>query len=77
MEVMNVRRPTSKLARLNLTKAQREADAIKAEFRREDQALARAGRAREVLGKNVAALGWDLKGERARLLSINGVRFRS
>ncbi len=52
--------------------------AIKAEFRREDQALARQGRAYEVLKRNVAALGIDLeKGERPRLLSINGVRFRS
>jgi len=50
---------------------------IKAEFRREDAALARAGRAREVLEKNVAALGIDPKGKRPRLLSINGVRFRT
>jgi hypothetical protein len=51
--------------------------AIKAEFRREDQALARAGRAREVLERNAALLGIDPNGERPRLISINGVRFRS
>lgn len=50
--------------------------AIKAEFRREDRALARAGRASEVLERNVSLLGMDPHGERPRLVSINGVRFR-
>ena len=78
MDDMNVRHFTTKLARLNLTKTQRDASATKAEFRREDETLIRAGRAQEVLARNVASLGIDLESrERPRLVTVNGVALRS
>jgi hypothetical protein len=67
-----------KIARRKHPDAEDSCAAIKAQFRREDQALARQVRAYEVLQRNVAVLGIDLAiSERPRLLSINGVRFRS
>lgn len=50
--------------------------AMKKEFRRQDQALAREIGGYEVFKRNVALLGMDPDGERPRLLSINGIRFR-
>lgn len=67
---------TAKIDRAEESRTWDEVAAIKAEFRREDAALARAGRAQEALAKNVSALDIDPNGERPRLLSINGVRFR-
>lgn len=73
---MNSGKLALEIARRKHLDGQDSCEAIKAEFRREDQALAREGRAYEVLKRNVAPLGIDLGGERPRLLSINGVRFR-
>ena len=73
---MNPQRLKTKLARLNLSAAARESAAVKAELRREDQALAAAGRGREVLERNLRLLGGTGSGH-GRLLTVNGVRVRT
>ncbi|MGH7947104.1 MAG: hypothetical protein ACREH8_24235 [Opitutaceae bacterium] len=58
-----------------MTEAAREAAALKAEFRREDEALREAGRGAEIRKRNAALFGIDLDSpERPRLVTINGVR---
>ena len=73
---MNVQRLKTKLARLNLSAAARESATVKAELRREDHALAAAGRGREVLERNLRLLGGTGHG-RGRLLTVNSVRVRT
>jgi len=72
---MNLQRIKTKLARLNLTKAAREATALKAEFRREDEALYRQGRGAEVLADRKRNLGGSAT-SRAEVLTVNGVKIR-
>ena len=74
VEPMNRNRTSTKLARLNLTAVEKEAAAIKTEFRREDEALVRSGRADEVLWRNVSPLGIK-RGTRTRLVGFGGVCF--
>lgn len=73
---MNMQRLKTKLARLNLSAAARESAVVKAELSREDQALAAAGRGREVLERNLRLLGGTGRG-RGLLLTVNGVRVRT
>ena len=74
-EAVNLRRITIKLARPNLTEAAREAAALKAQFRREDEELYRQGRGAEVLSDRMKVLGITDSGS-TRLLTVNGVRIK-
>lgn len=71
---MNLRHLKTKLSRLNLTKADREVAALKDQFRREDQALTKAGRHEEIAQRNRRLMGLK-DGERTRLVGFGGVRF--
>lgn len=73
---MNLRHLKTRLSRLNLTEAAREATALKAQFRREDGELCRQGRGAEVLADRMKNLGIT-DSSRARLLTVNGVRINS
>ena len=72
----NVRHLRTKLSRLNLTEAAREAAALKAQFRREDANLYRQGREAEVLVDRKKNLGITGSGS-TKLLTVNGVRLKS
>lgn len=73
---VNLRHIKTKLSRLNLTEAAREAAALKAQFRREDDELIRQGRGAEVITDRMKNLGVSTSG-RTRLLTVNGVRIHS
>lgn len=73
---VNLRYLKTKLSRLNLTEAAREAAALKAHFRREDEELCRQGRGAEVVADRMKNLGISGSGE-TRLLTVNGVRIKS
>jgi hypothetical protein len=65
-----------KLSRLDMTDAAREATALKAQFRRDDEELYRQGRGAEVLADRMKNLGVTGAG-RTRLLTINVVKIGS
>ncbi len=73
---VNLRHLRTKLSRLNLTEAAREAAALKAQFRREDEELCRQGRGAEVIADRMKNLGLTGSG-RTRLLTVNGVSIKS
>ena len=66
---MNFRRFLTRITRLNLTAAAREAAALKAEFRWEDAKLSAEGRSAEVWADRTKNLGGDVN-SRAELLTI-------
>ena len=72
---MNLRHLKTKLSRLNLTPAAREAAALKAQFRCEDDELYRQGRGAEVLADPMKNLGLSEAGK-TELVTVNGVRIR-
>ncbi|MDP3072765.1 MAG: hypothetical protein Q8N18_20900 [Opitutaceae bacterium] len=72
---MNLRHLRTKFSRLNLTEAAREATALKAQFRREDDELIRAGRGAEVVADRRKNLGLSESGK-TKLLTVNGVRIK-
>ena len=72
---MNLRHMLTGFSRLNLSRAAREAVALKAEFRREDAALYRQGRGASVLVDRKRSLGGSLT-SRTEVLTINGVRVK-
>jgi hypothetical protein len=74
VSLVKLRHSNTKLSRLNLTKAAREAAALKADFRREDQALAAQGRGDEVWARNRRLMGIK-EGARGRLVGFGGTRF--
>lgn len=74
VSLVKLRHFNTKLSRLNLTKAAREAAALKADFRREDQALAAQGRGDEVWARNRRLMGIK-EGARGRLVGFGGTRF--
>lgn len=76
VQCVNVRHLRTKLSRLDLTKAAREAVALKDQFRREDEDLYRQGRAAEVLADRKKDLGITGSGS-TKLLTVNGVRLKS
>lgn len=71
---VNLRHLKTKLSRLNLTQADREVAALKEQFRKEDLALADAGRHEEIALRNRRLMGLK-DGERTRLVGFGGVRF--
>jgi hypothetical protein len=71
---MKVRHLVNKLSRLDLTKADREVAALKDQFRREDQELARQGRGEEIGLRNRRLMGIK-EGAKGRLIGFGGVRF--
>jgi len=71
---VNLRHLKTKLSRLNLTKADREVAALKEQFRKEDLALANAGRHEEIALRNRRLMGLK-DGARTRLIGFGGVRF--
>ncbi len=73
---VKLRHLRTKLSRLNLTEAAREASALKAQFRREDKELCRQGRGADVVADRMKNLGLTGSGE-TRLLTVNGVRIKS
>jgi len=74
IQPLNLRHFRTKLSRLDLTKADREVAALKDRFRKEDQALAKAGRHEEIALRNCRLMGLK-DGERTRLIGFGGVRF--
>jgi len=75
LNAMNMRHMFTAISRQNLSKAAREAVALKAEFRREDEGLYRQGRGAEVLADRKRSLGGSLN-TRAEALTINGIRIK-
>jgi hypothetical protein len=73
---VNLRHFKTKLSRLNLTEAARDAVALKTQFRREDEELCRQGRGAEVIADRMKSLGISGSGG-TRLLTVNGVRIKS
>lgn len=73
---MNLRHLRTKLSRLNLNEAAREAVALKGQFRREDEELYRQGRDDEVLADRKKSLGITSSGT-SKLLTVNGVSIKS
>ena len=71
---VKLRHLVNKLSRLNLTKADREVAALKAQFRREDQKLLRQGRGEEIVLRNRRLMGIK-DGATTRLVGWGGVRF--
>lgn len=69
---VNLRHLKTKISRLNLTAAAREAAALKTQFRREDEELCRQGRGAEVVADRRKNLGITNSGQTV-LLTINGV----
>lgn len=72
---MNLRHLRTTLSRLNLTEAAREAAALKAQFRQEDEKLIREGRGAEVIADRRKNLGLS-EPDKTRLLTVNGVRIK-
>jgi hypothetical protein len=72
--MMKLRHCINRLSRLNLTKADREVAALKAQFRAEDQELIRQGRGDEIARRNRRLMGIK-DGAKTRLVGFNGVRF--
>jgi hypothetical protein len=70
---VKLRHLRTKLSRLDMSDAAREATALKAQFRRDDEELYRQGRGAEVLADRMKNLGVTETG-RTRLLTVNGVR---
>lgn len=70
---MKWRHVLTKISRLNLTAAAREAATLKAQFRREDEELYRQGRGDEVLADRRKNLGIAPDGK-TELVTVNGVR---
>lgn len=64
----------SKLRRLDLTQAAREATALKDQFRREDRELLAQGRGDEIAARNRRLMGIR-EGAKGKLVGFNGVRF--
>ena len=75
LTAMNMRHMFTAFSRLNLSRAAREAVALKTEFRREDEGLYRQGRGAEVLADRKRSLGGSLN-TRAEVLTVNGVRVK-
>lgn len=73
--IVNLRHLKTKLSRLNLTAAAREAAALKAQFRREDDEQYRQGRGAEVLADRMKNLGLSEEGK-TELVTVNGVRIK-
>jgi hypothetical protein len=71
---VKLRQVRTKLSRLNLNKAAREAVALKEQFRREDRELAAQGRHAEIWARNRRLMGIK-DGERLRLIGFGGARF--
>ncbi len=71
---VKLRHLRTKFSRLDLTKKDREAAALKNQFREEDQVLANAGRHEEIALRNRRLMGLR-DGERTRLVGFGGVRF--
>lgn len=69
---VNLRHLKTKISRLNLTAAAREAAALKTQFRREDEELCRQGRGAEVVADRRKNLGITDSGKTV-LLTTNGV----
>lgn len=76
LTAMNMRHMFTNFSRLNLSKAAREAVALKTEFRREDEGLYRQGRGAEVLADRKKSLGGGSLNTRAEVLTINGTRVK-
>lgn len=72
---VKLRHLRTKLSRLDMTDAAREATALKAQFRRDDEELYRQGRGAEVLADRMKNLGMTESG-RAEVLTVNGVRIK-
>jgi|GEM_PF-2012901 len=70
---VKLRHLRTKLSRLDMSDAAREATALKAQFRRDDEELYRQGRGAEVLADRMKNLGMGETG-RTRLITVNGVR---
>jgi hypothetical protein len=70
---VKLRHLRTKLSRLDTTDAAREASALKAQFRREDEELYRQGRGAEVLADRMKNLGMSVT-KKTRLLTVNGTR---
>ncbi|MBI5693758.1 MAG: hypothetical protein HZC55_27100 [Verrucomicrobia bacterium] len=70
---MKLRHLRTRLSRLDTTDAAREASALKAQFRREDEELYRQGRGAEVLADRMKNLGMSAS-KKTRLLTVNGTR---
>ena len=70
---VKLRHLRTKLSRLDVSDAAREATALKAQFRRDDEELYRQGRGAEVLADRMKNLGMTETG-RTRLLTVNGAR---
>jgi hypothetical protein len=70
---VNLKSLWTKLAWLNLTEAAREASALKAQFRREDEELNRQERGAEVWAERKRLLG-GTESDRAEVTTVNGVR---
>ena len=75
LTAMNMRHMFTAFSRLNLSRAAREAVALKAELRREDEALYRQGRGADVLADRKRSLGGSLN-TRAEVLTINGIKIK-
>jgi hypothetical protein len=71
---VNLRHLRTKISRLNLTAAAKEAAALKAQFRTEDEELRRQGRGDEIALRNRRLMGLK-DGEKTRLVGFGGVRF--
>lgn len=73
---VKLRHLKTKLSRLDLTEAAREATALKAQFRREDAELYRQGRGDAVLADRMKNLGFTGTAK-TEVLTVNGVRIKS
>jgi hypothetical protein len=71
---VKLRHLKTKLSRLNLTKTDREVTVLKEQFRKDDLALATAGRHDEIALRNRRLMGLK-DGARTRLVGFGGVRF--
>ena len=76
VDSVKLRHLWTKLPRLDTTDAAREATALKAQFRRDDDELCRQGRGAEVLADRMNNLGVTGVG-RTRLLTVIGVTIGS
>lgn len=71
---MKLRHLVSKLRRLDLNEAAREATALKVQFRREDQELLAQGRGDEIVARHYRNLGLTV-GAKGKLVGFNGKLF--